>query len=69
VVYATEGFERVTLFAADDDRFAVTAPVAVVLNGVSVVYWRQGQHLYALCAELPPDTLLALAEAARASWF
>ncbi|SMH36548.1 anti-sigma factor family protein [Azospirillum agricola] len=69
VVYTTTEFERVTLFAADDDRFAVTAPEAAILNGVSVVYWRQGHHVYALCADLPPDTLLTLAEAAHASWF
>jgi len=69
VVYTTHGFARVTLFAAEDRRFAVTTPEAAEISGLSVVYWRQGHHVYALCASVPSRELLALAEAAQASWF
>ncbi|CAO3431333.1 anti-sigma factor family protein [Azospirillum doebereinerae] len=69
VVYTTHGFARVTLFAAEERRFAVTTPEAAEISGLSVVYWRQGHHVYALCASVPAKELLTLAEAAQASWF
>jgi anti-sigma factor RsiW len=69
VVYTTRDGERVTLFAAEDTRFAVTPPETATSDGLSVVYWRQGHHVYALCASLPAEDLLALAEAAQAPWF
>ncbi|MCG5239905.1 anti-sigma factor family protein [Azospirillum doebereinerae] len=69
VVYTTHGFARVTLFAAEERRFAVTTPEAAEISGLSVVYWRQGHHVYALCSSVPAKELLALAEAAQASWF
>jgi anti-sigma factor RsiW len=69
VVYTTRDFERVTLFAAEDKRFAVTTPETADMDGLSVVYWRQGYHVYALCANIPSDHLFALAEAAQSPWF
>lgn len=69
VVYTTREFTRVTLFAAEDRRFAVTTPEAVTIGGLSVVHWRQGHHVYALCADGPSEELLAVAQAAQSSWF
>lgn len=69
VVYTTPELERVTLFAADDATFAVTTPQAAALGGLSVVYWRQGYQVYALCAHIPDEDLLALAESASSAWF
>ncbi|OYD82359.1 anti-sigma factor family protein [Azospirillum brasilense] len=69
VVYMTPAFERVTLFAAEDKTFTVTTPTAAELHGVSVVYWRHGHHVYALCASVPAERLLDLADAVQTSWF
>lgn len=69
VVYMTQDFERVTLFAAEGKEFAVTAPTVAEVQGLSVVYWQQGTHVYALCASIPGDQLLDLANTTQTSWF
>jgi anti-sigma factor RsiW len=69
VVYATSNFDRVTLFAAEDSSFSVSRPESVRFGELSVVYWQQGHHVYALCSQLPAAKLMAYAEAVQASWF
>ncbi|MBB3268495.1 anti-sigma factor RsiW [Azospirillum sp. OGB3] len=69
VVYMTQDFERVTLFAAEGKEFAVTAPTMADVQGLSVVYWQQGTHVYALCASIPADQLLDVANTTQTSWF
>jgi len=69
VDYATRDSRRVTLFAAEDPRFAVSALEVASIDGVSVAYWRQGHHVYALSGDVPFADLLSYAEAAHFSWF
>ena len=69
VVYTTRDFERVTLFAAEDQRFAVSYPEVAKVDGLAVVHWRQGHHVYALSGTAPLADLLSFAEATQSSWF
>lgn len=69
VDYATADARRVTLFAAEDPRFAVTVLEVASIEGVSVAYWRQGHHVYALSGDVPFADLMSYAEAAHFAWF
>lgn len=69
VDYTTRESRRVTLFAAEDPRFAVSALEVASIEGVSVAYWRQGHHVYALSGDIPFADLLSYAESAHFSWF
>lgn len=68
VDYTTVDARRVTLFAAEDARFAVSALEVASIEGTSVAYWRQGHHVYALAGDVPFADLLSFAEAAHFPW-
>ena len=69
VVYEAAGSDRVTLFAAEDGSFSATRPESARFGDLSVVYWQQGHHVYALCGKLPASELMAYAKSVQASWF
>jgi anti-sigma factor RsiW len=62
-VYAGRQGEIVTLFAAEVDSFAVTAPEAATVRGLPTVFWQHGPFAYALNGALPEADLFALARA------
>ena len=63
---AAEG-AMVTLFAAEADTFAVSAPQLVRLEGGPTVHWQHGPFTYALTGGLPAEALLTLARQAAAA--
>jgi anti-sigma factor RsiW len=63
-VYADRHGGVVTLFAAEVDSFAVTAPEAAAVRGLPTVFWQHGPFAYALNGALPAADLLAIARAA-----
>lgn len=62
---APEG-DLVSLFAAKSTSFAVEAPRAAELHGVTSVFWREGPFAYALSGKIPQAELLAIAQGAAA---
>jgi anti-sigma factor RsiW len=63
-VYADRHGGVVTLFAAEVDSFAVTAPEAAAVRGLPTVFWQHGPFAYALNGALPAADLLAIARVA-----
>ena len=64
VLYRSGADQVVSLFAAEAGSFAVAAPEAATLHGLTTVFWQVGPIAYALNGSLPEADLLAIARAA-----
>ena len=68
-LYRTTAGDLVSLFAAEADSFAVTAPQVAAVAGGAAAFWQAGPFAYALTGALPEGRLLDIARhAAPRPW-